>query len=121
MVDEAGAVGSVDESGYFEGFGVLVEAGVQDFEDGYAGEWVEGLCFLVAGHAGDDFVLAADHGVAAFFQPAVDAAGSGVGLQQWGVLSVGPADVGGDDLQGLVVGVVGVAPTQDRGLLGGGL
>jgi hypothetical protein len=34
----------------------------------------EDLCFVVPGHPGDDFVLAAGHGVAAFFQPAVDAA-----------------------------------------------
>jgi hypothetical protein len=36
-IDEAGAVGSVDEPGHLEGFAVLVEAGVQDFEDGHAG------------------------------------------------------------------------------------
>jgi hypothetical protein len=81
VVDETGAVGSMHEPGDLEGFAVLVEAGVQDVEDGYARWQVERLRFLVAGHPGDDFVLAAGHGVAAFFEPTKDAARSGLGLQ----------------------------------------
>jgi hypothetical protein len=80
VVDEAGAVGSVDESGYLEGFAVLVEAGVQDVEHGDPGWQIECPCLVVAGHPGDDFILPGSHNVATFFKPAVDATGSSRGL-----------------------------------------
>ena len=109
-VDEAGAISAVYKPGHFERLAVLVQAGVQDFEDGHAGWQVEGFGFVVAGHPGQDFILSGGEEVAAFFKSAVDAAGSGLGFQQCCAFGICPAEVGRDYLEGIVVGVVGVAP-----------
>lgn len=118
FVKQAGAVRAVHVAGHLERLALLVQARVQDLDDGDAGGQGEDACFGWCRHTRCDLVPYAGHDVAEFFEPAVDPVLAGVGLGERCVLCLVPAEVRRDDLDGFVVGEVVVLPVQHAFVVG---
>jgi hypothetical protein len=97
-------IGTHHEPGNFERLAVLVDAGMEDLNDGRFGGDGEDGDLVGSGHPGRDLLTCLHDVVTELGKPSVDAAGAGIRVGgEHGPLRGAPQDVRDGDLDGFVV------------------